>query len=217
MSRVKIESRCKTHGGIMKRFLSLFLVFSLSGCATPAYKEVFRDKKSYNSREFPVAQNILYQATTRALCAKNFIIDKEEPEKGFILSKRSFKRGKRTIVLVVQAKLDPNGADKTMLYLSALETTEISYVADHTRFFLFLIPLPGGGGKEATQIKEGERVVDDKTFYKDFFEAIGEEVERIPKVASQPVQLPPEALKSDTEKPAPKEENVSAPDVGADK
>ncbi|MFH0827479.1 MAG: DUF2242 domain-containing protein [Candidatus Omnitrophota bacterium] len=163
----------------MKIFLTLLLIIALSGCATPVYKEVFREKASYNSREFSVAKNALFQATTRALCAKNFIIDEEEPDKGFILAKRSFQRGKRTIVLVVQAKLDSSSDEKTMLYLSALETTEVSYVADHTRFFLFLIPLPGGGGKEASQIKEGERVVEDKTFYKNFFEAIEAEIQKI--------------------------------------
>ncbi|MFA5119394.1 MAG: DUF2242 domain-containing protein [Candidatus Omnitrophota bacterium] len=156
--------------------ISLICLFTFTGCATPVYREVFNEKESYNSREFSVPANILYQATSRAVCAKNFIIEKEDVDKGFILAKRSFQRGKRSIVLVVQAKMDTSCNDKTMLYLSALQTTEMYYVSDHTRFFLFIVPLPGGGGKNASQVKEGEKVIDDKEFYKNFFAEIQREV-----------------------------------------
>ena len=70
-------------------------------------------------------------------------------DKDQILAVRSIKKGKRTWILALQAhffKLDDN---KTRLYLNAIETTERTYVADRTRFFLFVVPLPGGGGKEA--------------------------------------------------------------------
>ncbi len=151
-------------------------LITISGCATPVYREVFQERASYNSKEFNVPANILNQAITRAICSKNFIIEKEDYEKGSILAKRSFQRGKRSIVLVLQAKIDSSINDKTMLYLTALQTTEINYVSDHTRFFLFLVPLPGGGGKSASQIKEGEKVIEDKKFYQDFFDAIQQEV-----------------------------------------
>ncbi|MFA6217688.1 MAG: DUF2242 domain-containing protein [Candidatus Omnitrophota bacterium] len=156
--------------------ISLICLFTFTGCATPVYREVFNEKESYNSKEFSVPANILYQATSRAICAKNFIIEKEDAVKGFILAKRSFQRGKRSVVLVVQAKMDSSCNDKTTLYLSALQTTEMFYVSDHTRFFLFLVPLPGGGGKNASQVKEGEKVIDDKEFYKSFFTEIQREV-----------------------------------------
>jgi hypothetical protein len=151
-------------------------LITLSGCATPVYREVFQEKASYNSKEFNVPAKVLYQATTRAICSKNFIIEKEEADKGFILAKRSFQRGKRSIVLVLQAKMDFSSNDNTMLYLTALQTTEVNYVSDHTRFFLFLVPLPGGGGKSASQVTEGEKVIEDKKFYQDFFNEIEREV-----------------------------------------
>ncbi len=155
----------------------LFTCFlTISGCAAPAYREVFQDRASNNSKEFNVPVNVLYQATTRAVCSRNFIIEKEDAEKGVLLAKRSFQKGKKTIVLVLQARMDSSVNDKTMLYLTALETTERFYVSDRTRFFLFLIPLPGGGGKNASQVKEGEKIIDDKKFYQDFFKAIQREV-----------------------------------------
>ena len=156
----------------------LSIVFLIAGCATPAYKEVFKDEPAYNSRQFPVNKDILHKAALRAICARNFIIEKEERGKGFILAKRSFQRGKRTIILVLQANSSFDEAEKTTLYLNAMETTERYYVADHTRFFLWLIPLPGGGGKEGTSIKEGERIVEDKTFYENFFVEIEKEIKK---------------------------------------
>lgn len=160
-------------------------LLTISGCAAPAYREVFQERASYNSKEFDVPVNVLYQATTRAVCSRNFIIEKEDAEKGSLLAKRSFQKGKKTIVLVLQARMDSGINDKTMLYLTALETTEMSYVTDKTRFFLFLIPLPGGGGKNATQVKEGEKIIDDKKFYKNFFDAIQREVPLVKAVVKE--------------------------------
>lgn len=150
----------------------------INGCSTTSvYKEVFKEKPIHNSKEFTVYKDILYQATIRTVCSKNFIIEREDEDKGFILAKRSFQKGKRTIVLALQAKIDSDEENKSStLYLNALQTTERLFIADHTRFFLFVIPLPGGGGKEATVIKEGEKIVKDKKFYKKFFSAIEEQI-----------------------------------------
>ena len=159
----------------MKKISVIFLayIFFCSGCAsTSVYKEVFNEEPAYNQKVFPVSQEELYQATLRAICSKNFLIEKESTEKDFILARRAFQKGKRTIALVLQAKIISDAAATSTLYLSALETTERSYVADRTRFLLFIVPLPGGGGKEATSVKEGEKIIEDKTFYQKFFNEI---------------------------------------------
>lgn len=187
----------------LRNIVLLCVIIALGGCAGPAYKEVFLEKDSYNSKEFPVSKSVLYQATSRTLCSKNFNIDKEDPEKGFLLAKRSFQRGKRTIALIVQAKMEPCIQGSTMLYLNAIETKEVYFVADRTRFLLFIIPLPGGGGKEGSQIKEGERVIEDKEFYKNFFEAITQEIKKIP------VEKPP------AEKPVEQQAVVVQPEIKA--
>ncbi len=158
--------------------LALFALI-VYGCATPAYKDVFKDKPAYNSKSFAVNRDLLYQATLRAICARNFIIEKDDQEKGFILARRSFQRGKRTIILVLQASVNFDAAEKAVLYLNALETTERHYVSDRTRFFLWLIPLPGGGGKEGASVKEGERVIEDETFYENFLVEIEAEAKKL--------------------------------------
>lgn len=154
----------------------LLLMVLVSGCATPVYKQVFKEKTSYNSKDYFVSKDIIHQATMKVICAKNFIIEEDDKGKGFILAKRSFRKGKRTTILAVQAKIIPSQMNKATLYLNAVEMTERLYVADRTRFLLFVIPLPGGGGKNASKIKEGENTILDKKFYQSFFEAIDKEI-----------------------------------------
>lgn len=119
----------------MKTILFPLFIFTffVTGCATPVYKRVFNEESIGNSKEFFVSQSKLYQATIKVLCAKNFIIENEDKEKGFILGKRSFQQGKKITALLVQAKIIPSNENKSTLYLNALETTEVTYVADRTR------------------------------------------------------------------------------------
>ena len=163
---------------INRNWFLILTIFLFAGCATPVYKEVFRDTPSFNSKEFLANKDRLYKATLRAIIAKNFMVEKEDQENIFILAKRSFQQGRRTIVLLLQAKLTADEENKTTLYLSALQTTERVYVADRTRFFLWIIPLPGGGGKEGSSIKEKEEIIEDKEFYQNFFAVINDELQK---------------------------------------
>ena len=155
-------------------FIIMILLFSI-GCA-PSYRQVLKEKLAYNSKEITAPKEVVYNAAINALCKMNFIIENEDLEKGFILAKRSFQSGRRTTVLLVQGKIVPVNAQISTLYLNAVETREVSYVADRTRFFMFIIPLPGGGGKEASSIKEGEKSIQDRVFYQGLFKAIEKEV-----------------------------------------
>lgn len=159
--------------------LSLIVLLCAAGCASPAYRQVFRKDAAYNAREFSHPREALFQAVSRVLLGRNFILDKEEQDKGFILARRCFQTGRKTDALIVQAKIMPVNDGTATLYLNAVQTTEVCYIADHTRFFLFLIPLPGGGGKEATSVKQGEKIISDKKFYADFFAAIENELRQI--------------------------------------
>lgn len=172
-----MKSKRSNNYRILFFIASISFVILISGCATPSvYKEVLKDKPAYNSKEFPVSNNVLYQTVINVICAKNFIIESEDQAKGFILAKRYFQKGKRNIVFVLQTRVVSNEENKATLYLNALQTSERLYVADRTRFFLWLIPLPGGGGKEATKVKEEEKIVEDKEFYQGFFTKIEDEI-----------------------------------------
>lgn len=156
----------------------LVIVILVGGCGTPSvYREVFKNSPSqYNSRTFSCSQNLVYAALLKALYSRQFIVENENKETGDLLAKRSFQKGKRSITLLLQTKMVTN-EDGTTLFLSAIETTERLYVSDRTRFFLLVIPLPGGGGKEATKIKEQERPIEDRKFYQQFFDAIEKEIQ----------------------------------------
>lgn len=161
----------------MKR-IAYFILASLIlvSCATAVHKEIFKKHTVYNVKEFYVPRNVLYNAVLKVVCAQNFIIEKDEEDQGFILAKRSFQKGRKTIMLLLQAKMTSEEQDKSNLYINLLQTTERYYVADHTRFFLWIVPFPGGGGKEARSIKEEEKIIEDKGFYRDFFSAVEEQI-----------------------------------------
>lgn len=158
----------------MKKNVFLFALLCLfaAGCSSGgAYKEIFKDKSSYNSKEFAVNKEMLNTAVLKTIYSKSFLVEKEDLSNGFILAKHLFQKGKVTIVLMLQAKMITDSPEKTTLYLNAVETSERVYVSDRTRFFLF-IPLPGGGGKEANRVIEGERQVKDKNFYSQFISEV---------------------------------------------
>jgi hypothetical protein len=151
-------------------------VILLSGCATPTYRQVFTEKPAGNFREFCVSKDILYASVSKVLCEKNFLIENEDKDKGFILGKRSFQQGRKTLVLLIQGKIVEDIPGRSTLYVNAIETTETYYVSDHTRFFMFIIPLPGGGGKNVSTVKQAEKTIQDKRFYQDFFAEIDSKV-----------------------------------------
>ena len=163
----------------------------LTSCSTArTYKEVCEEKPIHNSKEFPVSVDTLYQGTVSAICSKNFIIEKEDGDEGLILGKRSFQKGKKTITVTLQAKISSDEEDESILYLNALQTTHISYIADRTRFFLWIIPLPGGGGREASEFKQEERTIEDAQFYQDFFSIIENKINILEeKRASQKLEI----------------------------
>lgn len=160
----------------------LIICFVIGGCSTArVYREVLKEKPIDNFREFPTDKKTLHQATIRAVCSKNFIIEKDDEEKGFVLAKRFFQKGKKTIVVILQAKITSDEENKSSIYLSGLQTTQRLYQADRTRFLLWIIPLPGGGGKEATKVQEAETTIEDRKFYQDFFGLIEQEVKNLEK------------------------------------
>jgi len=159
----------------MKKSILLFALLCLFavGCSSNgSYKEIFKEKISYNSKEFAVGKDLLNTAVLKTIYSKNFVVEKEDLVNGLISAKHLSEKGKATIVLMLTAKMIVDSPEKTTLYLNAVETTERVYVLDRTRFFLFLIPLPGGGGLEAKKVIEEEKQIKDKNFYQQFISEV---------------------------------------------
>ena len=164
----------------MKRTrLSLVLsALLLSGCGGPsAYNRVFkRTAQHINSQTYAADHEVCWNAVNRATLALNFSVDQQDKARGLLQASRYYTEGKRTTTITVQANVQVQGQQRTTVYLNAVQRTERLFARSHTRFFLWVIPLPGGGGTEANRVKEAERTVDDKQFYQAFFRTIEQEL-----------------------------------------
>lgn len=155
-------------------------ILFLSGCATfSPSEEVFKEKANINSRTYDVSINACFDVLKQVILKKNFSLASEDKETKRLQATRYFQKGKRSIVIVLNANLQSLEENKTTVYLNAVQTTEKLYAQSHTRFFLGLIPLPGGGGETAERLKEGEITVEDQKFYEGFFEEIADEIKKI--------------------------------------
>jgi hypothetical protein len=205
--RIKTVKKGRRIMRLFTRVLICVVVFT--GCAgVPAYKQVFNERPAYNFKDYNYPHELVYDAVIRAVLVRQFIIEEENKESGFILAKRYFQKGKKSTMLLAQAKITSFGKNNATLYLNFLETTERLFVTDRTRFFLFIIPLPGGGGQSTSTVKEGEKMINDESFFNDFFAAVDKEVallaSQIPAVAvTEDVVLPespiPVAAEPETE------------------
>ena len=161
----------------------------LSGCATFSPSgEVFKEKTNINSKVFDISINTCFDVLKQVILKKNFSLASEDKEAKRLQASRYFQKGKRNIVIVLNANLQSLEENKTTVYLNAVQTTEKLYAQSHTRFFLGLIPLPGGGGETAARLKEGEITIEDQKFYEGFFEETDEEIKKL-KEAKEKIKL----------------------------
>ena len=69
---------------------------------------------------------------------------------------------------------------RSLLYLNALLNHQKDSLLLTARGFLCLLSLcPQEAVKEATAIKEGEKIIEDKEFYQNFFLAVGKEMKNL--------------------------------------
>lgn len=187
----------------MKKYVCIAALIFINGCATPAYRQMLKEEPKYNVREFSSSKAFVQQSVARALLSKKFMIETEDQDKGFILGKRSFPRGRKTNIVLVQAKVMPVTSDKCTVYLNGVETSEVRYVTDRTRYFLFLIPLVSEGGKQTADVKQGEKIISDKQFYDALFSSMEAELQYV--LGAQPpsdVTVAFEKLAEDVQIPA---------------
>lgn len=157
----------------MKRFLTACCaVFLLFGCSYQSQRTILKERDVGNSQTFDASSGAVYDAFLKSALLKNFIIKEENDSAKSVSAERSVEKGKRTYIVVIQARIFDEGPGKSKLFLNGSERCERTYVRDNTRFFLFIIPLPGGGGKEASTIMESVKPIRDKYFYNDFFRLV---------------------------------------------
>lgn len=162
-----------------KTGLVIISVLFVSGCATfSPSKEVSKEKANINSRTYDASINACFDVLRQVILKKNFSLASEDKEAKRLQATRYFQKGKRNIVIVLNANLQSLEENKTTVYLNAVQTTERLYTRSHARFFLFIIPLPGGGGEEAVKLKEEESTIEDKKFYEGFFDEIDTEIKK---------------------------------------
>jgi len=184
------------------RYCVLLACLLVVGCAGPsAYKRVFKDKKQEaNSKVYAVTFDDCWHAVKRALLALNFSIDDEQPEQGLVKASRYFQDRKRTTSIAIRMDIEPLGVEETAVYASAVQTREKIYLRSHRRFFLWVIPLPGGGGTEASRVIEAQQTIEDPKFYQGIFAQVEEQIEKLSTAA------PEETIPSATQlEPAPQE------------
>jgi len=154
-------------------------ILFLCSCATFSPSgEVFKEKANINSRTYDAPVNACFDILKEVILKKNFSLASEDKEAKRLQATRYFQKGRKSIVIVLNANLQSLGENKTTVYLNAVQTTEKLYAQSHTRFFLGLIPLPGGGGETAERLREGESTVEDQKFYEGFFDEIGDEIRK---------------------------------------
>ena len=154
------------------------VLLALGGCARPtAYQRVFgAQERSMNRRTMPATGGSTWAAVKRAALALNFSIDEEDQAKGRATASRLFQDGRKTTKIQLKAEIEPDGSGQTVVFLSAIEETDRLFTRSHRRFFLWIIPLPGGGGVEANRVTETERTIVDQDFYDSFFAAVEREL-----------------------------------------
>jgi hypothetical protein len=186
----------------MLRFIIAAVLFiQIAGCASTTDR-MLQDKPLGNSRDFKASSDVVFSACKRALYDYNFSVEKADTKEMFLLGKKAEQEGRKTHLLLLQVRIEKN-VDGASAYLNAYQTTEQEYVKDNTRFLLWIVPLPGGGGKEASSVKAGEKTVNDKKFYDRIFVKIADNISKVPaqEVVSEEMTPQPkkEAVEASTE------------------
>lgn len=148
----------------------------LAGCSGPSsYERVFERTAQPNVRGYPAGQAECRQALSRAVLQLGFAVEPAGSDER-LRAGRQFQDGKRTTTITVEATLQAQDEANTLIYLTATESRERLFLQSHRRFFLWIIPLPGGGGTTASRMTESVRTVTDPEFYDAWFAAVSREL-----------------------------------------
>ncbi len=171
MERGKLMRKTNVGSAVLIVFLMAILT---AGCATSAYKDVYKDENSPNVKTFNVLPDDCYVATKRAVLSQNFRIEREDLQARSFTAARYFEHGKDSTVVTVNSNVIAAGKDKSTVYASATQHVEkVRVKTDRT--LLGIVP----AGSEATKVKQEERTIEDKDFYNKLFAAIEKELNTV--------------------------------------
>jgi len=158
---------------IMREIILGLLLVTAVGCSSvPVYKEIQKSNGQDNVREFTTSSAELQKALVKVLLSKQFTITNEDDVAGTVTASRSFSQSSDIIVITLSCRMFLNNGNKQQLFLNGVQSNQRNYIRDHTRFFLGVVPMMGGGGKDVTKTKAYEAAIVDKSFYDDIFDAI---------------------------------------------
>ncbi len=154
------------------------LLLLLVGCGgSDYYKQAFRGG-SPNMKAFAYPPDKTWKAVIRATLAHNFTIEEEDGANMSLQASKCYQKGDRMIHLLLAVRVQGLQGGGSVLYVNAIQTTRRLYVKKEYWKFL-IIPTPFTKSKEAEVVKEEEKTIEDKDFYRNFFEAVEEELNRI--------------------------------------
>lgn len=165
--------------GAQAAWVAALLAGLLAGCGGPsAHERVFaRAPQRMNGRSYMADMASCWRAVNRAVLGLNFGIDEQDQTTHALQASRHFTKGWRTTTVKLRISLEPAEGEQTLVYASAVERTERLFTRSHHRFFLWIVPLPGGGGVEANRVLEREATIEDSRFYDGLFRAVEEQLQ----------------------------------------
>lgn len=160
-------------------WLTALVAGLLAGCGGPStYERVFAHApQRMNGRSYAADTESCWRAVNRAVLGLNFGIDEQDQTMHALRASRHFTKGRRTTTVQLRVNLEQGESGQTLIYANAVERSERLFTRSHRRFFLWVLPLPGGGGIEANRVLEREATVEDGHFYDGFFGAVEEQLQ----------------------------------------
>jgi hypothetical protein len=187
-------------------------LLSLSGCSSQTgYSKAFSEKTalSDNSHKFVATSDQTFRTVKLTLVQQGFTIEQADIANGLIKAARTFEDPKQRkfsylVITSVDVTETPNGKE-AVVTLSASQQTILHKDSEKYFHLLGLVPIPTGKEYQTIVTKEGNVI--DKSFYNDFFAAIGRNIALMPAATARtPAAVPAAVLVV-----APAAEPVAAP------
>jgi hypothetical protein len=175
-------------------------VLSMIGCSSETgYSKAFSDKTAINnnSHSFTATPVQVFKVVKITLIQQGFTIEQADIANGLIKAARTFedpKKPKYSYLVTTSVDITGTADDaESVVTLSAGQQTILHKDSEKYFHLLGLVPIPTGKNYQTVVTKEGNVI--DKSFYSDFFSAVGKNIAKIPPISAgtkmaDPVPVP---------------------------